>query len=88
MRDVISELKGYLEPLEQDLNRNIEYKKQEKKNLNNLRERAIVLETLKVLGLALGSPQQPSALSLSHTCLLSLSSSVALQRHSSRKLRG
>lgn len=48
VRDVITELKAYLDPLERDLNRNIEYKKQEERNLNSLKERAIVLETLKV----------------------------------------
>lgn len=45
--DVLVSIKSFLEPLERDLERNVEYRNSESRALNALRERSIVLENLK-----------------------------------------
>lgn len=45
--DVLTAIKGYVEPIESDLGRNLEYKVQETRKMNELFERSVVLEVCK-----------------------------------------
>jgi len=47
----MSPFQGYVEPLEADLGRNLEFKSVETRRMNELYERALVLEVCKVRNL-------------------------------------